>query len=93
MLWMELIRKMNNKVLVEVVVPILEESYDVYIPINRRVGNVINLLSKIISDLSGGYFVANEKNSLYSGDNGERYPVNALIFDTDIRNGSKIILM
>lgn len=90
---MELIKKMNNKVLVEVVVPVLEESYDVYIPINRKVGNVIGLLSKIISDLSGGYFVANETNSLYSGDNGDRYPVNTYIFDTDIRNGSKIILM
>ena len=84
---------MNNKVLVELVVPVLEESYDVFIPMNRKVGNVIGLISKIVSDMSGGYFVANEKNSLYSGDSGDKYPVDVLVLNTDIRNGSKLILM
>ena len=84
---------MKNKVLVNLVVPVLEENYDVYIPVNRKVGNVIELLSKLVSDISGGYFVANENNSLYSGDSGDRYPIDTLIINTDIRNGSKIILM
>ena len=84
---------MNNKVLVELIVPVLEESYDVFVPINKKVGNVIGLLSKIVSDMSGGYFVANEKNSLYSGDTGDKYPIDVMIINTDIRNGSKLILM
>ena len=84
---------MNNKILVELVVPTLEESYDVYIPINRKIGNVIGLLSKLVSDLSGGYFIANERNTLYSGETGSKYPIDALVINTDIRNGSKIILM
>jgi hypothetical protein len=90
---MELIKKMNNKVLVELVVPVLEESYDVFIPVNKKIGNIIILLSKLISELSGGYFVANEKNCLYNGDTGDTYPMDALLINTDIRNGSKIILM
>lgn len=84
---------MNNKVLVELIVPVLEVSYDIYVPINRKVGNLIILLSKIVSELSGGYFVANERNCLYSGDTGDCYPVDVLVLDTDIRNGSKLILM
>ena len=36
---------MNNKVLVELIVPVLEVSYDIYVPINRKVGNLIILLS------------------------------------------------
>ena len=84
---------MNNKVLVELVVPVLEESYDVFIPVNKKIGNIIILLSKLISELSGGYFVANEKNNLYNGDTGDTYPMDALLINTDIRNGSKIILM
>lgn len=90
---MGLIKKMNNKVLVELIVPVLEETYDVFIPINRKVGNVIGLLSKIVSDMSLGYFVVSEKNSLYSGDTGDKYPMDVLVINTDIRNGSKIILM
>lgn len=84
---------MNNKILVELVVPVLEESYDVFVPINRKIGNVIGLLSKLVSDMSGGYFVANEKNCLYNGDTGDSYPMDVLLINTDIRNGSKIILM
>ena len=84
---------MNNKILVELIVPVLEQSYDVYLPINRKIGNIIIQLSKMIYDVSGGYFVANEKNSLYSGDTGDKYPVDVLVINTDMRNGSKIILM
>lgn len=84
---------MNNKVLVELVVPVLEESYDVFVPVNRKIGNIIILLSKLISDLSGGYFVAKDTNCLYNGDTGDTYPMDVLLINTDIRNGSKIILM
>lgn len=84
---------MKNKVLVQLVVPILEESYDVFLPVNRKIGNIIGLVSKIVSEISGGYFVANETNSLYSGDTGDKYPMDVLLINTDIRNGSKIILM
>ena len=84
---------MNSKVLIELVVPVLECSYDVYIPVNRKIGNVIGLLSKMVSDMSLGYFVASSNNALYSGDTGNRYPIDELVINTDIRNGSKIILM
>ena len=84
---------MNNKVLVELVVPVLEQSYDVFLPVNRKIGNVIGLLSKMVNDMSGEYFVVNETNSLYSGDTGEQYPIDVLVINTNIRNGSKIILM
>lgn len=90
---MELIVRMNNKVLVELVVPTLEERYDIYIPANRKVGNVIQLCSKAVVDLSGNTFVATEKNSFYDGDTGEKYAYDVLVRDTNIRNGKKIILM
>ena len=51
---------MNNKVLIELVVPVLEVRYDVYIPVNKKIGNVIILLSKVVSDLSMGYFKEND---------------------------------
>ena len=38
---MELIEKMKNKVLVELIVPELEEKYDVYIPVNKKIGNSV----------------------------------------------------
>lgn len=84
---------MNNKILVELIVPVLEEKYDVYIPVNKKIGNVIILLSKVVGELSLGYFQTSDSNCLYSGDTGERYAIDVLVRDTEIRNGSKIILM
>lgn len=84
---------MKNKVLIELVVPDLEEKYDVYIPINKRVGNITILLAKTIDDLSGGYYKDYDNVGLYSGVTGERYAIDMLIRDSDIRNGSRIILM
>ena len=35
---------MNNKVLVKIFLPDMEISYDVYLPISKRIGNIINLV-------------------------------------------------
>ena len=43
---------MKNKVLVELIVPQIDEKYNVYIPINKKIGNVIVLLNKAISELT-----------------------------------------
>ncbi len=84
---------MNNKILVELVVPVLEESYDVFIPVNKKIGNIIVLLTKVVSELSLGYFQGNDSNCLYNGTTGDVYPMDLLVRNSDIRNGSKIILM
>lgn len=41
-----------NKVLVRLYVPKLDEQYDIKIPLNRRIYNVIKLLNKAIYELS-----------------------------------------
>ena len=84
---------MNNKFLVELVVPALELNYDVFIPVNLKIGNVIELCSKVIADFSGGYFNISDMNVLYNGKTGELYGSNILVRNTDIRNGTRLILM
>lgn len=84
---------MKNKILIELIVPDVEETYNVYIPINKKVGNVIILLSKAIAESTNGRYKENEYNALYDGELGERYLMDTLIRNTNIRNGKKIILM
>ena len=31
----------NNKVFVQLIVPEIDQSYDVYLPINKKIGNII----------------------------------------------------
>lgn len=84
---------MRNKVLVELIVPEIEESYNLYLPINKTIGESIELLNKAIYDLSDGVYSGGTKNFLYNKDTGERYDINKKIYDTDIRNGTGIILI
>lgn len=84
---------MKNKILVELIVPEIEESYDIYIPVSKKVGSVIKLLNKAIFELSDGVYNGGIKNHIYNKDTGMRYDVNVNIKQTDIRNGSKIVLI
>lgn len=84
---------MSNKVLIQLIVPEIEEKYDLFIPINRRVGTVINLLCKSIYDLSNGLFDDNRKRVLYNHNTGLEYSINKLIRETDIRNSTVLVLI
>ena len=83
----------ENKVLVSLDVPFLEKKYDVYIPINRKIHNVIAMIKASLLDLSNGSLDMDSKYVLYNKENGNAYDMNVLVRDSDIRNGSKIVLL
>lgn len=84
---------MNNKVFIIVEVPLIEAKYEVYIPIGKKVNKVANILSKAISELSGGHYPIKQDATIYSKVTGKAYNPNLLVKDSDIRNGSEIILV
>jgi len=90
---MELKNKMKNKVLVQLLVPDIGEEYNVYIPVNKKIGNVIILLTKAINEFEAEIYTKENQNCLYDGTTGERYAINDLVRNTNIRNGTKLILM
>lgn len=84
---------MKNKVLVSISVPEIDQRYDVYLPINKKVGNIINLLNKAISELTDGEYVLSNCNSLYNVMTKEVYSSDVLLANTNIRNGSQLVLL
>lgn len=84
---------MKNKVLVELIVPDLDQKYDVYLPVNKKVGNVIILLNRAINEFSNGVFDIKQQLALYSGKDGSRYDIDEILRKTDIRSGVRLILM
>lgn len=82
-----------NKVLVKLYVPLLEEQYDVLIPINEKVHKVIKLLVKAVNDFSGGYFNNNSLPMLYDKITAQMYNINLTIKENNIENGAEIILI
>ena len=82
----------NNKILIQLYIPLIEEEYDVFIPINKRVGTIKQLLEKSISEQSNGYIITEDTN-LYSKDTGIVYDAQLLVKDTDLKNGSRVVLL
>ena len=71
----------DNKVLVTLYTPYLDRQFDIYIPVNKRVYVIINLLKKTLSDLSEGNFDVMRSYELYNYEDGSLYD---MIFDNDI---------
>ncbi len=84
---------MNNKVLVELIVPELDQTFSLYLPISKRIGNIILLLNKSLNEMSNGQLEISNTNKLYNRTTGKRYNINDLLYDTDIRNGTQLILL
>ena len=82
-----------NKVLVKLYVPIIEEQYDILVPVNRRIYNVIKLLTKGINELSSGYYTPSQKPKLYDKITAIAYDENISIRESNIRNGTELILL
>lgn len=81
---------MNNKVLVELILPELDRKFDVYLPINKKIGNIIILLNKAIHEIDNNHIKSN--NALYNRETGERYKIDTLLYATNIRNGTVLVL-
>lgn len=82
-----------NKVLVKVYVPIIEEQYDIWIPLNRKIYSVIKLLIKAINDLSGGYYNPKIVPILYNKITAKEYEMNKSVKESNIKNGTEIVLI
>lgn len=84
---------MDNKVLVILKIPELDESYDFMIPVSRKIGNVIELLAEFVKEETNGSYELDVHKNLYNHETGERYNNNAIVIDTNIRNGTNLVLI
>ena len=83
---------MNNKILVRLYVPKIEEQYDLMIPLNKQIYVVIQLLVKAVNELCGGYYTPSKMPMLYDKITAKAYDVNLTVIESSLRNGSEIIL-
>lgn len=84
---------MNNKILVELEIPLIEVKYDMFIPINKKIGTIKKLVEDSLGELTEDAYKPRSDSNLYSKETGEIYDVNKTIRDTDLKNGSRIILI
>ena len=83
----------KNKILIELYIPSIEKEYDLYIPINKKIGTVKTLIEKALVELTDNAYVIKKDSNFYSKESGEVYNVNNSVLETDLKNGSRIILI
>ena len=82
---------MEYKVLIKLYVPEIEETYEMYIPINKTIGEICELLCKIVNDVSKVYPI--KKNAcLCNRRTGEIYDKTIPIKDSNIKNGTELVI-
>lgn len=83
----------KNKILVELEIPLIEKEYDLFIPINKKVGTIKFLIEQALVELTENAYIIRDDTNLFSKDTGMMYDVNDTVRDTDLKNGSRIILL
>lgn len=82
-----------EKVLVEVFVPVLDCSYDIFIPLRSPMSEVLDLIKKAVNELSTGRFKANENTAICNRKDGTIININLSVYELGIKNGSKLMLI
>ena len=79
----------DNKLFVNLYVLILDKHFELFLPVDEKVGNIVKLLDKSLLDS-----YSNNKDfcllNLYSGN---LYKNNDIVRNTDIQNGTRLILI
>lgn len=83
----------KNKILIELFIPLIEKDYDIYIPVNKKIGTIKSLIEKGLVELTDNAYIIKDDTNFYSKETGQIYNVNQTVRETDLKNGSRIILI
>ncbi len=83
---------MDYKILIKLFLPELEQNFEMYIPVNRTIGQVIELMNKVVNDITLNVYPIKEGLQLMNRRNNTFYEYNELIRNTNIRNGTELVM-
>lgn len=84
---------MNKKALVEIAVPAAAQKFDVYIPLESKMSEVVTMVAGALSDLSDGSYKATNDAVLCDADTGIIFNVNMEVAELGIKTGSRLMLI
>ncbi len=82
-----------NKILVKISFPRIDKQYDVWLPLNKTIYTIIKLLLRGVNELNDNIYPTDKIPILYNKKTGMHYNLNSLLRDTNIQNGTELILI
>lgn len=82
----------ENKVNVELIVPSLGKRYNLFLPVNKTIGEVIVILNKTINEMTG-CFPMDNKLGLFNVMESKFYDYDVEVITSGIKNGTMLALV
>ena len=82
----------DNKVNVDLIVPSIGERYNIFIPVNKTIGEVIVILNNTINEIDDSFPISNNLSLLDIIDN-KIYDLNTEVINSGIKNGTILALI
>lgn len=82
-----------ERILVEVYVPVTGKSYDIFIPLEERMSNVLEMIKKAVADLSENTFKPDEYTAICYRREGTIVNINMSVYELGLKNGSQLMLI
>lgn len=82
-----------NKILIKLYIPTIGLQYDMWISTKSYVYTIIDLIVRGLKDLTNGEYAPDKLPNLYNKLTGIRYNQDLIIKDTNIVNGTELILI
>lgn len=82
-----------NKILISVYVPSLATTYEIFIPMEVRLHEIIGFISTAVEQYSEGQYRSNHKEVLCEKKDGKVLDINYSAYELGISNGSKLVLI
>lgn len=82
-----------NKVMVKVYVPLIEREFDIYIPINKKIGIIKKIIINTINEITELNLQEKRPVKLYDKITGSSFDNESYVKDSSIRNGTQLILL
>ena len=82
-----------DKILIDVLVPAANRSFEIYIPLDLKFYEITLLVSKIISELSNGLFISYDDSILCERATGDILNINMSARELKLKNGAKLMLL
>lgn len=83
---------MEYKVLVNIFVPEIEQSFEFYIPVNKHIEAVIKIINKAIADITFDQYPVKDNLQFCNRRTGQIYDNGYYVRNTDIKNGTQLVL-
>lgn len=83
---------MENKVLIKLIVPEIDDEFDIFVPVNEIIWKITKMLIKSITDLNSSFIKTDKEYLLINKSTTRIYHNNEIVINTDIRNGTELIL-